>query len=652
MIFSIASRRASSTAEQLAERGSQLKVVFDNVVEGIAVLDIRRALVRMNPAAKRMFGLPSEELPLQHAQSLLQMHTLEGDVIALNQWPSNRVQRGEFEQDSEIVVHSRHNGHTRVVELTSAPILNQAGECVQVVFTCRDVTERKPTDEARARLIAIVESSQDGIIGKDLNGIVTSWNQGAEQIFGYQAEEMIGESISRVLPEGKEREEDQILQRLRNGESVKHLETTRRRKDGKAIDVSLMISPIRDRKGRIVGASKIVREITGTKDLEKQLRQSQKMEAIGQLTGGIAHDFNNLLAIVIGNLTLLELSMSENEEVMKRLLPAHKAAKRGADLTRRLLALASKEDLNPVRLNVEDAVRETIELASRTLGPEIKIFTRLDLEIPQVFVDASGLESALLNLAINARDAMPKGGLLTFETQLATVDEDFPAVISNELKPGKFARIAVSDSGHGMSRETMERALEPFFTTKGRNKGTGLGLAMVYGFARQSGGTVRLYSEVNVGTTVSLYLPLAGEASPPVSEEPMPALSFAAGGTVLVVDDEPDLLEIARAYLMEMGYSAMTANNAVLALNMLAQSDEIQLMMTDILMPGGMNGVELAERARTLRPGLKVIYSSGFPADALIERNGTMVDGPLLRKPYHRGEFNAIVQRIMQRPSA
>jgi len=283
----------------------------------------------------------------------------------------------------------------------------------------------------------------------------------------------------------------------------------------------------------IVGASKIARDVTEIKLLERQWRQSQKMEAIGQLTSGIAHDFNNLLAIVIGNLGLMERLVAGNEEAIKRLRPAQKAASRDADLTRRLLALASKEDLNPANTRIEDAIRDTVELAGRALGPEIRIVTNFDPSVPAVFVDGAGLESALLNLAVNARDAMPKGSTLTFGTKLTELDDSFPSVRTRELQPGAYARISVSDTGEGMSKETLERALEPFFTTKGREKGTGLGLAMVYGFARQSGGTVRLYSELGYGTTVTLYLPLAGEFVPAVPEISTSHVSVHGGGTVL-----------------------------------------------------------------------------------------------------------------------
>jgi PAS domain S-box-containing protein len=646
-VVSIINRRFARQAEQLTQSGIQLKTIFDNLMEGIIVLDRQNNMLQINPAAIRILGLPYDVSSLAALAEVLEIYRLDGTPLPKDQWPSARAMRGEYLKNFELELRSKHTGHIAIVEAGTAPIVNAAGEPVQSIMTYRDVTDRMRTQQARAHLVAIVESSQDAIIGKDLNGIITSWNKGAEKIFGYRAEEMIGQSIHRLLPPGCEHEEDGFLEHIRQGESVEQLETTRLRKGGHPIQISLMISPIRDSNNRVVGASKIARDITEKRLLERQLRQSQKMEAIGQLTGGIAHDFNNLLAIVIGNLGLLERMLADNETALKRLKPAQKAAGRGADLTRRLLALASKEDLNPSNTRLEVAIHETIELAGRALGPEIRILTNLDASVPPVFVDASCLESALLNLAVNARDAMPKGGTLTFNTQLTTLDESFPSVQSGELKPGVYARISVSDSGHGMSRETLERALEPFFTTKTRAKGTGLGLSMVYGFARQSGGTVRIYSEEGYGTTVSLYLPLAPESSPSFGEMPAEPFPDHASGTVLVVDDEADLLDIAHAYLTEMGYSVLRAENGASALTSLAQFKGIDLMITDVIMPGGMNGVELAERARELNPNLKVIYTSGFPADALIERNGTRAEDPMLRKPYNRAEFAAIIHRTL-----
>ncbi|MGA3010402.1 MAG: PAS domain S-box protein [Terracidiphilus sp.] len=650
-IISAIARRFGLKARQLAESEIQLRTIFDSLTEGIVVLDKDYNLVQMNPAAARFLGLPGQTLSAETVKGMVEAYTLDGDLISGEQWPGARALRGEYVQNLEVRLHSSYAGTSTIAEVSTARIVNSSGEPVQAVITYRDVTERKRIDEARSRLAAIVESSEDAIIGKDLHGTVTSWNKGAEKIFGYTPEEMIGQPIMRLIPPGHEHEEHEILARILQGQTVKHSESVRLRKDGQTIHVSLTISPILDVGNKVVGVSKIASDITGKKMLERQLRQSQKMEAIGQMTGGIAHDFNNLLGVIVGNLDLLERQVPENQGALKRVQTAQKAASRGADLTRRMLALASKEDLNPVNLKLEDAIQEMIELAGRALGPEIRIVTGFDKSVPAVYADAAGLESALLNLAVNARDAMPKGGTLTIDTELCNLEESFPPVQAGDIQRGMYARVSVTDTGFGMSRETLDRALEPFFTTKARNKGTGLGLSMVYGFAKQSGGTVRLYSEQGIGTTVSLYLPLAEKATPTVSESIPMRLPGKTGGKVLVVDDEPALLEIAQAYLTEMGYSALLAEDGARALEIVERFGEIDLLVTDIIMPGGMNGVDLARKARQLSPKLKIIYSSGFPADALSERSGMQVDGPLLRKPYQRAEFTALIQRTMEETS-
>ena len=288
-----------------------------------------------------------------------------------------------------------------------------------------------------------------------------------------------------------------------------------------------------------------------------------------------------------------------------------------------------------------------IDLASRVLGPEIKITTRLAPSHPTVLADAAGLESALLNLFVNARDAMPSGGALTITTRVAELDTNYAPVQAGDLKPGLYACISISDTGEGMSPETLERAIEPFFTTKSRGKGTGLGLPTVYGFARQSGGTLRLYSELGFGTTVCLSLPLAerrADLARPVPEEAAPA---PRSGVVLVVDDESELLEIALIYLTEMGYTALQAKDGKSALEVIAQHPYIDLVITDVIMPGGMSGVELAQHIRQQHAAIKIAYSSGFPADALAEKSATPIDGPVLRKPYLRTEFAATVHAAM-----
>jgi len=326
---------------------------------------------------------------------------------------------------------------------------------------------------------------------------------------------------------------------------------------------------------------------------------------------------------------------------------AQKGAARGADLTRRLLAFSSSEELKPTSTSLAESIHNTIELAARTLGPEIEIVAHLSADVPSVFVDPAGLESALLNLAVNARDAMPRGGTLTINSEVVELEEDYPPVMTGEMKSGRYASVTVTDTGVGMSRETLERALEPFFTTKPRGKGTGLGLAMVYGFVKQSGGTVLLYSEVGYGTTVTFYLQLARETlkAPKVVAE---GRSPSARRKVLVVDDEVDLLEIAFTYLTDIGYTAFQANDGASALEIVRYEQGIDLVITDVIMPGGMNGVELVQKIREFAPHIKVIYSSGFPADALAERSGTVVDGALLHKPYQRAEFDSIVRCTLE----
>ena len=403
--------------------------------------------------------------------------------------------------------------------------------------------------------------------------------------------------------------------------------------------------PVRDKALKYYGRIWTFRDITERRQLEEQFRQAQKMEAIGQLTDGIAHDFNNLLAVIIGNLDLLERQIKDNEAAVKRVHTARNASLRGADMTRRLLAFSRQEALRPNAIDLNAVIRTVLGLAAPALGPEIQVITRLDLSIPAVFADASGLENALLNLVVNARDAMAKGGKLTIASELRTLDAGQFLGKTNELTPGCYAFVTVSDTGHGMTKETAQRVFEPFFTTK--SHGTGLGLALVYGFFKQSGGTVRIYSEPGSGTTLSFFLPIvegvAKLPSAPALQTHSPDVST---GTILIVDDEVDVLEVASTCLSELGYTVLTATDGFSAIQVLEGRDDIRVLLTDILMPGGMNGVELAHRAVAIHSNIRVIYCSGFPADALAERDLSLAKGSLLRKPFLRSELMAIVCEV------
>jgi len=513
-----------------------------------------------------------------------------------------------------------------------------------------NIIARRKNEAARIQLDAIVQSSADAIIGKDLNSIVTSWNAAAEKMFGYSAHDMLGQSIMLLIPPDRYAEESVIINKIKHGETIEHFETERIRKDGTLMNVSVTASPIRDNDNNIIGVSKIARDITNQKQLEKQLQQSQKMEAIGQLTGGIAHDFNNLLGIIIGNLDLIEEQIASNKEVLENVHDAQKAAIRGADLTKRLLAFSRLQQLNPTPTSLENSINNIMAMAARTLGPEIRIITKLDNSVPPVFVDPAGLESALLNLAVNARDAMPHGGSITISTQLVDLDEHFLLTRDKDLKPGRYAHIMLSDTGHGMSAEVLAKVFEPFFTTKPRGKGTGLGLSMVYGFVKQSGGLIRIYSEINHGTTISMFLPLTEESALPIKEVAIDKNKFTANanGTVLVVDDEIALLKIAVTFLEKIGYKVLRAADGPSALVILEREKNIDLLLTDIIMSGGINGVELAAKARQIKPNIKVVYSSGFPSEALAERSGAKIDGPLLNKPYNRKIFVETILNVME----
>lgn len=641
-------RQFASQSQRLAESKAQLQAIFDNMSEGVVLVDRSHNIVHANRTAMRFLDLPNQAVAVKDVVDRFECYLPAGKKLEPDQLPSARAFRGEYLKDCSLKIKNKATGKELFVEVSSCPIADSTGDVRQVMITYRDIAAREQMDVARSRLAAIVDSSEDAIIGKSDEGIVTSWNAAAKRLFGYAEVEMIGQSIRILLPADREQEEDAILLRIKRGETVSHFETLRQRKDGQLINVSISVSPIKDASGRIIGASKIARDITHTKQIERQVRHSQKMEAIGQLTGGIAHDFNNLLAIVMGNLELLERIIPDRPDALKRVQTAKKAAFRGGDLTRRLLVFSRKEELRPCAVHIGEAINNTIELASRTIGPEIKITAQFDASIPKVFADPSMLENALLNLVVNARDAMPKGGVLTFSTEVIYLDENYPAVRTNELAPGQYACIAVSDTGQGMSKETLDRAFEPFFTTKPRDKGTGLGLATVYGFVRQSGGIARIYSEQGYGTTVSLYLPLAAKDEEPASDRPsIPAVPN-PGGKVLVVDDEPDLLEVAVAFLEEMGYSAVQAADGPSALEVFAKERAIFLLITDVIMPGSMNGVALASRIRELNPSVKVIYSSGFPANALSERSGGPIHGPLLHKPFQREEFRTAILNIMK----
>jgi PAS domain S-box-containing protein len=636
--------------EHLVQMEGRYRGLMEAAPDGMVVVNQSGEIVILNAQAENQFGYRRDELLGQKVTNIIPKGFAER-LIADGTRTAAEALAQQIGTGIELI-GLRKDGSSFPIEIMLSPL--ESPEGILVTAAIRNITVRKDAEEhlvqMEGRYRGLMEAAPDGMVVVNQSGEIVILNARAEKQFGYRRDELLGQKVTEIIPEGFA--ERLVADALRTtAEALEQqigtgIELHGRRRDGTFFPIEIMLSPLDSTEGILVTAA--IRDISERKQLARQLHQSQKMEAIGQLTGGIAHDFNNLLGVIIGNLDLLDRLVADNPIAAKRVHTAQKAASRGADITRRLLVFSSNEELKPSVVLLGESIHNTIELAARALGAEIKITTHVDESMPPLFVDPAGLESALLNLVVNARDAMPKGGSIIISSELQKLDGSHPVVQAGDLKEGYYACVRVTDTGCGMSRETLERAFEPFFTTKPRNKGTGLGLAMVYGFVKQSGGTVHVYSELGHGTAVSFYLPLAGELSHPIQATAPKHLNGQACGTVLVVDDEEDLLEVALAYLADMGLKALKAIDGASALEVLAQHSEIDLLVTDIVMPGGMNGVELVQRAHVLRPDLKIIFSSGFPAEALAERSMPLIDGPLLRKPYQRAEFNEIVCRVME----
>jgi len=478
----------------------------------------------------------------------------------------------------------------------------------------------------------IVDSSQDAIIGKNLDGIITQWNKGAEQIYGYTAMEMIGRNISALCPPDRPDEIPEILQKIRRGERVNYFESIRVTKDGRRLNVSISVSPIYDADGKIVGASAIGRNITAQKKVEDQLRQSQKMEAVGRLAGGVAHDFNNLLGIVTACTELLRDRV--DNDALEYIDNIREAANRGAALTRQLLAFGRRQPVQVQILDLNERLREMSKLLRPLMGDDVEIFLPARSKSAVVEVDPGQLDQIVLNLAVNARDAMPRGGKLIIDTGVFDIDENFAQ--EHTMTPGRYVMLAISDNGTGMDEVTRTRIFEPFFTTKETGKGTGLGLATVYGIVKQGGGHIWVYSEPGQGTTFKIYLPSAEHKLGIESEEKAEALPVKRDGvTILLAEDDPIMRKLTRKMLEEHGYKVLEATNGEAALEVISRHpSSIDLTLTDVAMKG-MNGPDLVLRLMDSHPEMKVIYMSGYTGE-LISHQGLQSGIPLLEKPFTR----------------
>jgi len=599
----------------------------------IYMLDPTGIVTSWNPGAQRFKGYKPEEIIGQHFSRFYSEEDRAKGVPA--RALQTAIEEGKFESEGWRI---RKDGTRFWAYVVIDPIRSPAGELVGYAKITRDLTERKAAEEALRRseeqFRLLVQGVTDyAIYLLDTEGHVSNWNLGAQRIKGYLPEEIIGRHFSQFYTD-----EDRAT-----GLPFEALDTARRegrferegwrvRKDGTRFWAHVIIDAVRDDRGELIGFAKITRDITERRKAQEELEktrevllQAQKMEAIGQLTGGIAHDFNNLLMAVLGSLDLMRKRMPDDPKLLSLLENAVRGAERGKLLTQRMLSFARRQELKQEPIDIPELVRGMTDLLQRSIGPSVAIETHFALVTKPVLADANQLEMALLNLAVNARDAMPDGGSIV----IATREEKIGASAAG-LKPGAYMCLSVTDTGAGMDEATLRRATEPFFTTKGVGKGTGLGLSMVHGMAQQGGGSFTLKSRPGIGTTAELRLPLAdmpAQAQPAAAPD-ADIIEPQAPLVVLAVDDDILVLTNTIALLEDLGHTGIEAASAAEALNILEQGG-IDLVITDQAMPG-MTGAQLAEKIKERWPELPVVIATGY---AEMEP-GFAADLPRLSKPF------------------
>ncbi|MBS0642790.1 MAG: PAS domain S-box protein [Proteobacteria bacterium] len=621
------------------------------------MLDSAGHIMSWNPGAERIKGYAAEDIIGHHFSRFYTEDDLAAGVPATAL--KTAAETGRFSTEGWRV---RKDGTRFWASVVIDPI-RRSGELVGFAKITRDMTEQRSAAiaalESERRFRLLVQGVTDyAIFMLDPNGYVTNWNVGAQRIKGYLEPEIVGQHFSLFYTD-EDRDAGVPIRALEQArrEGRYEAEGWRRRKDGSRFWASVVVDAIYDDSGVLVGFAKVTRDLTERREAQLQLERSrqqffeaQKMEAVGQLTGGLAHDFNNLLTGILGSLELARsrLAQGRPEDADRHMTAAQGAASRAAALTHRLLAFARRQTLDPRPTNASELVGGIADLVRRTVGPGIRLETVCGVGLWQALCDPNQLENAILNLCINARDAMPDGGRLTIETTNMYYDGSDPNM--RDMDPGQYVAVCVSDTGVGMPPDVRERAFEPFYTTKPTGQGTGLGLSMVYGFAKQSGGTARIYSEPSQGTTIRIYLPRFHGEAPPAEAPPQPAeMPHAeAGETVLVVDDEPTVRLLITEVLADLGYTAIEAADAAAGLKVLQSNVRIDLLITDVGLPGGLNGRQMADAARQTRTRLKVLFITGYAVNAAIG-NGYLEPGMhVLTKPFAIEKLAASIRRIMQ----
>ena len=637
--------RSDRNIASLTDEGRYRLLVEAVTDYAIYMLDASGIVTTWNPGAQRFKGYAANEIIGQHFS---RFYTEDDRKTGLpNRALETAEREGKFEAEGWRV---RKDGSRFWAYVVIDPIRDRSGQIIGFAKITRDLTERKAAEQVLHRseeqFRLLVQGVSDyAIYLLDLEGNITSWNLGAQRIKGYFANEIIGQHFSRFYTDDDRAAglPELALETVRKQGRFEK-EAWRVRKDGSRFWAHVIIDPIRDDQGNAIGYAKITRDISERRKAEEELQkarefslQAQKLEAIGQLTGGIAHDFNNLLMAVLGSLELLRKRLSDDPKSIALLENAAQGAQRGTTLTKRMLAFARNYEMKKEAIDIPTLVHGMKELVERSMGPSFNMEIRFPLSLNPVEADANQLELALLNLSLNARDAMADGG----DIILAAREENISAGHRSGLKAGRYIRLSMTDTGEGMDQETLLKATEPFFTTKGVGKGTGLGLSMVHGFAEQSGGRLILHSQKGAGTTAELLLPVAKTSEKPIPATPAPPAKALRPLTILAVDDDALVLMNTVHMLEDLGHTVFEAYSGYEALEILRREDGIDLVVTDQAMPK-MTGTELAKIIKREWPDIPVLLATGY-ADRV---RGDDIGLPKLTKPYMQRELAEAIVRM------
>jgi len=633
-------RQAASNQQRFGERERLFSAVVESSNDAIITKALDGTITGWNRAAERLFGYTAAEAVGSRVDIIVppDRRAELRDIL-------DRVGRGETIEHHETLRVTK-DGREVHVSLAVSPLRSLSGEIVGASKIARDITESRKTQAALNQEIEerrrIFETSQDLILVTDTKGTFVQVSPSSMTILGYEPAEMIGHSAVEFIHPDDLDSTRQEMRSARHGQHMRNFETRYLHKDGHAVTLTWMgawSEPVR--RHFFVG-----RDLTEKQVAEAQFRQAQKMDAVGQLTGGIAHDFNNILTVITGTIGILAEAVADSPQLSAIAKMIDDAAERGASLTKHLLAFARRQPLQPREVDVNALVVETVKLLRPTLGEQIQINQLLAHDAWTALVDPSQLTAAILNLSLNARDAMPSGGKLVIETNNVYLDEGY-ADMNNDVTVGNYVMVAVSDTGCGISARNLERVFDPFFTTKEVGKGTGLGLSMVFGFVKQSNGHIKIYSEEGHGTTVKIYLPRATGLADTVVENQASSSPVGGSETVLVVEDDKLVRRYVVTQIESLGYKTLEAGNATQALKIIDKTDAIDLLFTDVIMPGSMNGRQLVDEALKRRPALKTLFTSGYTENAIVHHGRLDTGVLLLAKPYRKSELARMLRMAL-----